>query len=250
MFGKIASQVSVLEVLGGARGRRFGSAGHISGCGAGSCKNGIVPDTVRAFCPGIARRNRSLATDCARGPVYWYGYPGFGPRRWNGGFRPCWTRTPIGNAWNGGRASLVCMVCVTRCPALWGNPVSSYATAARRRATGPGARCPMLRSRHRFALLHRTLCLGLPSQAAFTHTSEYLKTFGGLHDCAVQDISMGSDVGNGAIVLDAFNRRRRLYPRAAADVYRRCVPATAGSDIPDVDRITACAMMRQQRSEL
>jgi hypothetical protein len=63
--------------------------------------------------------------------------------------------------------SLVCMVCVTRCPALWGNPVSSYATAAlSERATGPGARCLMLRSRHRFALLHRTLCLGLPSKPA------------------------------------------------------------------------------------
>src|SRR6516165_8748006 len=27
-----------------------------------------------------------------RGPVYWYGYPGFYHGRWNGGgFGPCWT---------------------------------------------------------------------------------------------------------------------------------------------------------------
>jgi hypothetical protein len=39
-----------------------------------------------------------------RGPVYWYGYPGFYRGRWNGGgFGPCWTQTPIGNVWNCGR---------------------------------------------------------------------------------------------------------------------------------------------------
>jgi hypothetical protein len=40
----------------------------------------------------------------SRGPVYWYGYPRFYRGRWNGGgFGPCWTQTPIGNAWNCGR---------------------------------------------------------------------------------------------------------------------------------------------------
>ena len=39
-----------------------------------------------------------------RGPVYWYGGPGFYHGRWNGGgFGPCWTQTPIGNVWNCGR---------------------------------------------------------------------------------------------------------------------------------------------------
>src|ERR1035437_5063944 len=39
-----------------------------------------------------------------RGPVYWYGGPGFYRGRWNGGgFGPCWTQTPIGNVWNCGR---------------------------------------------------------------------------------------------------------------------------------------------------
>lgn len=40
----------------------------------------------------------------SRGPVYWYGRPGFYRGRWNGGgFGPCWTQTPIGNVWNCGR---------------------------------------------------------------------------------------------------------------------------------------------------
>jgi hypothetical protein len=39
----------------------------------------------------------------ARGPVYWYGGPGFYRGRWNGGgFGPCWTPTPIGPHWNCG----------------------------------------------------------------------------------------------------------------------------------------------------
>jgi hypothetical protein len=39
-----------------------------------------------------------------RGPVYWYGGPGFYRGRWNGGgFGPCWTQTPIGPMWNCGR---------------------------------------------------------------------------------------------------------------------------------------------------
>jgi hypothetical protein len=39
-----------------------------------------------------------------RGPVYWYGGPGFYRGRWTGGgFGPCWTQTPIGNVWNCGR---------------------------------------------------------------------------------------------------------------------------------------------------
>jgi hypothetical protein len=39
-----------------------------------------------------------------RGPVYWYGGPGFYHGRWNGGgFGPCWTQTPIGAVWNCGR---------------------------------------------------------------------------------------------------------------------------------------------------
>jgi hypothetical protein len=40
----------------------------------------------------------------SRGPVYWYGGPGFYKGRWNGGgFGPCWTQTPIGPIWNCGR---------------------------------------------------------------------------------------------------------------------------------------------------
>jgi hypothetical protein len=40
----------------------------------------------------------------SRGPVYWYGNPGFYRGRWNGGgFGPCWTQTPVGNVWNCGR---------------------------------------------------------------------------------------------------------------------------------------------------
>jgi hypothetical protein len=39
-----------------------------------------------------------------RGPVYWYGWPGWYRGRWNGGgFGPCWTQTPIGPIWNCGK---------------------------------------------------------------------------------------------------------------------------------------------------
>jgi hypothetical protein len=39
-----------------------------------------------------------------RGPIYWYGWPGYYRGRWNGGgFGPCWTQTPIGAVWNCGR---------------------------------------------------------------------------------------------------------------------------------------------------
>ena len=37
------------------------------------------------------------------GERYYFGRPGFGGSRYNGGsFGPCWTRTPIGAIWNCG----------------------------------------------------------------------------------------------------------------------------------------------------
>jgi hypothetical protein len=57
------------------------------------------------FLPGYRSPERiELEQARARGPVYWYGGPGFYRGRWNGGgFGPCWTQTPIGNVWNCGR---------------------------------------------------------------------------------------------------------------------------------------------------
>jgi hypothetical protein len=57
------------------------------------------------FLPGYRSPER-IAWERARsrGPVYWYGRPGFYRGRWNGvGFGPCWTQTPIGPMWNCGR---------------------------------------------------------------------------------------------------------------------------------------------------
>jgi hypothetical protein len=57
------------------------------------------------FLPGYRTPERIEAEQArARGPVYWYGGPGFYRGRWDGGgFGPCWTQTPIGNVWNCGR---------------------------------------------------------------------------------------------------------------------------------------------------
>jgi hypothetical protein len=57
------------------------------------------------FLPGYRSPERIEAEQARnRGPVYWYGGPGFYRGRWNGGgFGPCWTQTPIGNVWNCGR---------------------------------------------------------------------------------------------------------------------------------------------------
>jgi hypothetical protein len=57
------------------------------------------------FLPGYRTPERIEAEQARnRGPVYWYGGPGFYRGRWNGGgFGPCWTQTPIGNVWNCGR---------------------------------------------------------------------------------------------------------------------------------------------------
>jgi|ERR1700719_1405656 hypothetical protein len=57
------------------------------------------------FLPGYRSPERIEAEQARnRGPVYWYGGPGFYHGRWNGGgFGPCWTQTPIGNVWNCGR---------------------------------------------------------------------------------------------------------------------------------------------------
>jgi|SRR5258706_6764290 hypothetical protein len=57
------------------------------------------------FLPGYRTPERIEAEQARnRGPVYWYGGPGFYRGRWNGGgFGPCWTQTPIGNVWNCGK---------------------------------------------------------------------------------------------------------------------------------------------------
>jgi hypothetical protein len=69
------------------------------------------------FLPGFGpaeRRERAIERwrEERRGPYYIYGgpgywssfsRPGFYRSRWNGGgMGPCWTRTPIGAAWNCG----------------------------------------------------------------------------------------------------------------------------------------------------
>ncbi len=57
------------------------------------------------FLPGYAeaRAERLRADKWGTNP-YWYGTSGFYRGQWNGGgFGPCWTRTPIGMAWNCGR---------------------------------------------------------------------------------------------------------------------------------------------------
>ena len=54
--------------------------------------------------PEITRRERYGRAPWLRDSTYpWYGYPGFYRGRWNnGGFGPCYTKTPIGPVWNCG----------------------------------------------------------------------------------------------------------------------------------------------------
>lgn len=54
--------------------------------------------------PGRVRRDSFGRYPFVRDSTYpWYGWPGFHRGRWNnGGFGPCYTKTPIGPVWNCG----------------------------------------------------------------------------------------------------------------------------------------------------
>ncbi len=67
----------------------------------GTRGHGFLPGYVP---PDIAQRPKFGSHPWVRDSTYpWYGYPGFYRGRWNnGGFGPCYTKTPIGTVWNCG----------------------------------------------------------------------------------------------------------------------------------------------------
>jgi hypothetical protein len=100
----------------------------------------------------------------------------------------------------------------------------------------------------RAALLHRTPSHRLANQAAFTHTSEYFNNFRGGFMIARSRIFQCGPIFATALSFSMLSTAADAYTQeqeqmCSGDAFRLC-----GSDIPDVDRVTAC--MVRQRSQL